>query len=90
MSGQPVPQPVPFREGQHHRGRPVGRFIGCRHPLQQRVGGGESGRAVVVGVLAMLDQPYGLGVHAQPDQMRQAIKLVLVGEKSPVVLAACR
>jgi hypothetical protein len=45
---------------------------------------------VVVAVLASLDQPYGFGVHAQPDQMRQAINLVLVGEKSPVVLQACR
>ncbi|HEY6625055.1 MAG TPA: hypothetical protein VIX85_14550 [Acidimicrobiales bacterium] len=45
---------------------------------------------VVVGVLAMLDQPYGLGVHAQPDQMRQAINLALVGEKNPVILQACR
>jgi hypothetical protein len=44
---------------------------------------------VVVAVLAMLDQPYGLGVHAQPDQMRQAINLLLVGETSPVVLNAC-
>ncbi len=45
---------------------------------------------VVVGVLAMLDQPYGVGVHAQPDQMRQAINLVLVGEKNPVILEACQ
>jgi hypothetical protein len=45
---------------------------------------------VVVAVLASLDQPYGFGVHAQPDQMRQAISLVRVGETSPVVLQACR
>ena len=45
---------------------------------------------VVVADLAMLDQPYGLGVHGQPDQIRQAINLVLVGEKILVVLQACR
>jgi len=45
---------------------------------------------VVVAVLAMLDQPYGVGVRVEPNQMRQAINLVLVGEKSPVVLQACR
>lgn len=45
---------------------------------------------VVVGVLAMLDQPFGIGVRVQPDQMRQAIRLVLVDETSPVILASCR
>jgi Protein of unknown function (DUF4239) len=44
---------------------------------------------VVVAVLAMLDQPFGVGVSVQPDQMRQAISLLLVGVKNPVVLSAC-
>ena len=45
---------------------------------------------VVVAVLAMLDQPFGVGVRVEPNQMNQAIHLVLVGEKSPVILQACR
>jgi hypothetical protein len=45
---------------------------------------------VVVAVLAMLDQPFGVGVRVEPNQMNQAINLALVGEKSPVVLQACR
>jgi hypothetical protein len=44
---------------------------------------------VVAAVLAMLDQPYGVGVSVQPDQMRQAIGLLLVGVKNPVILHAC-
>lgn len=66
----------------HYATRPVGRISAVATVAVLMT--------VVVGVLAMLDQPYGLGVHAQPDQMRQAINLVLVGEKSPVVLGACR
>jgi hypothetical protein len=34
---------------------------------------------VVVLVLGMLDQPFGLGVRVHPDQMRQAIQLLLTG-----------
>jgi hypothetical protein len=45
---------------------------------------------VVVAVLAMLDQPFGVGVRVEPNQMRQAINLVLVGEKNPAILQACR
>ena len=44
---------------------------------------------VVVGVLAMLDQPFGVGVRVRPDQMRQAVSLVLVGETNPAVLQPC-
>jgi hypothetical protein len=45
---------------------------------------------VVVGVLGMLDQPFGIGARVHPDQMRQAIDLVLTGEKSPAILRPCR
>ncbi len=37
---------------------------------------------VVVAVLAMLDQPFGVGARVKPDEMRQAIALVSVGNKS--------
>jgi len=40
---------------------------------------------VVVAVLAMLDQPFGVGARVKPDEMRQAIALLSVGEKSPVL-----
>jgi hypothetical protein len=45
---------------------------------------------VVVGVLGMLDQPFGIGAHVQPDQMRQAVDLLLTGEKNPAILRPCR
>jgi len=66
----------------HYATRPVGRISALATVAVLMT--------VVVAVLAMLDQPYGLGVHAQPDQMRQAINLVLVGEKNPAILQACR
>ena len=45
---------------------------------------------VVVGVLGMLDQPFGIGAHVQPDQMRQAVELLQTGEKNPAILRPCR
>ena len=45
---------------------------------------------VVVGVLGMLDQPFGVGARVQPDEMRQAVELVLTGEKNPAILGPCR
>jgi hypothetical protein len=45
---------------------------------------------VVVGVLGMLDQPFGIGARVHPDQMRQAVDLVLTGEKNPAILRPCR
>jgi hypothetical protein len=45
---------------------------------------------VVVGVLGMLDQPFGIGAHVQPDQMRQAVDLLVTGEKNPTILGPCR
>lgn len=45
---------------------------------------------VVVGVLAMLDQPFGVGVRVHPNQMRQAVSLVLIGETNPAILQPCR
>jgi hypothetical protein len=44
---------------------------------------------VVVSVLAMLDQPFGVGARVQPDEMRQAIELALTGEKNPAILRPC-
>ncbi len=44
---------------------------------------------VVVAVLAMLDQPFGIGVQVQPDQMRHAIQLLLTGVTNPVLLQPC-
>jgi len=45
---------------------------------------------VVVAVLSMLDQPFGLGVRAHPDQMRQAMDLLMSGGGTkPAVLRAC-
>ena len=45
---------------------------------------------VVVGVLGMLDQPFGVGAHVQPNQTRQAVDLLLRGEKNPAILRPCR
>jgi len=45
---------------------------------------------VVVGVLGMLDQPFGIGARVHPDQMRQAVDLVLTGEKNPAILRPCQ
>jgi len=45
---------------------------------------------VVVSVLATLDQPFGVGARVHPEEMTQAIELVLTGEKNPAVLAPCR
>ncbi len=44
---------------------------------------------VVISVLAMLDQPFGVGVRVNPDQMRQAISLVLADETHSSVLQPC-
>lgn len=65
----------------HYATRPVGRISALATVALLMT--------VVVAVLAMLDQPYGLGVQVEPNQMRQAINLALVGEKNPVILQAC-
>ena len=45
---------------------------------------------VVVGVLGMLDQPFGAGVRVHPDQMRQATQLLMSdGGTNPTVLQPC-
>jgi hypothetical protein len=44
---------------------------------------------VVVGTLAMLDQPFGIGVRVQPDQMRHAIELILSDRTNAAILAPC-
>jgi hypothetical protein len=45
---------------------------------------------VVISVLAMLDQPFGFGARVQPDEMRQAVDLVLTDEKNPAILRPCQ
>jgi hypothetical protein len=45
---------------------------------------------VVVSVLATLDQPFGVGARVHPEEMTQAIELVLTGEKNPTIIGACR
>jgi hypothetical protein len=37
----------------------------------------------------MLDQPFGVGVRVHPDQMRQALGLLLTSETNPTILAPC-
>ena len=43
---------------------------------------------VVVAVLGMFDQPFGIGVRVHPDQMRQAVSLVRIGA-NPAILQPC-
>jgi hypothetical protein len=45
---------------------------------------------VVVSVLATLDQPFGVGARVHPEEMTQAIELVLTGEKNQTIIGACR
>jgi Protein of unknown function (DUF4239) len=65
----------------HYATRPVGRVaaLGSVAVLM----------TVVVSVLATLDQPFGVGARVHPDEMRQAIDLVLTGEKNPAILRPC-
>lgn len=66
----------------HYAARPQGRFLvfGSSVVLM----------TVVIGVLAALDQPYGIGVRVQPEQMHHALNLVLVDETNPAIVHACR
>jgi hypothetical protein len=66
----------------HYATRPVGRISALATVAVLMT--------VVVGVLAMLDQRFGIGVSVQPDQMRHAISLLLTGVKNPVILQTCR
>jgi hypothetical protein len=45
---------------------------------------------VVISVLGMLDQPFGIGARVQPDEMRQAIEFVLTDERNPAILQPCQ
>lgn len=46
---------------------------------------------VVISVLSMLDQPFGVGVRVSPDRMHQTINLLLAGEPYEKVLTQpCR
>jgi hypothetical protein len=42
---------------------------------------------VAVAALAMLDQPFGIGVRVQPDQMSHAVHLLLTGQPDPLYRA---
>jgi NADH:ubiquinone oxidoreductase subunit 6 (subunit J) len=42
---------------------------------------------VAVAVLAMLDQPFGIGVRVQPDQMSHAVHLLQTGQPEPLFRA---
>jgi hypothetical protein len=44
---------------------------------------------VVIGVLATLDQPFGFGARVHPDQLHQAVDLVLADERNPAILRPC-
>jgi hypothetical protein len=68
----------------HYATRPAGRGWA--------LGGVAVLMTVVVLVLGMLDQPFGLGVRVHPDQMRQAIQLLLTGntdQTNRVLLQPC-
>lgn len=65
----------------HYATRPAGRVVA--------LGSVALLMTVVVSVLGMLDQPFGVGARVQPDQMRQAVELVLTGERSPAILRPC-
>ncbi len=66
----------------HYATRPAGRVVA--------LGSVAVLMTVVVGVLATLDQPFGVGARVHPAQMRQAIDLVLTDEKNPEILRTCR
>jgi len=66
----------------HYATRPAGRVLALGSVVLLMT--------VVLGVLAMLDQPFGVGVRVHPDQMRQAVSLVLKGETNPTILQLCR
>jgi hypothetical protein len=65
----------------HYAVRPAGRVWA--------LGTGVVLMTVVVAVLAMLDQPFGIGAQVHPDQMRQAVNLLLTGVTNPIILAPC-
>ena len=59
----------------HYATRPAGRAVA--------LGSVALLMTVVVSVLATLDQPFGVGACVHPEEMTQAIELVLTGEKEP-------
>ena len=65
----------------HYAPRPAGRVVALGSVVVLMV--------VVVGVLAALDQPFGIGARVQPDQLRQAVDLVLNSQTNPAVLRPC-
>jgi hypothetical protein len=64
----------------HYATRPAGRVLA--------LGSVTVLMTVVVVVLSMLDQPFGIGVRVHPDQMRQAVGLLRTGA-NPAVLQPC-
>jgi len=66
----------------HYATRPAGRAVA--------LGSVAVLMTVVISALATLDQPFGIGARVHPEEMTQAIELVLTGEKNPAILAPCR
>jgi hypothetical protein len=66
----------------HYASRPAGRVVA--------LGSAVVLMTVVISVLGMLDQPFGIGARVQPDKMRQAIELVLTDERNPAILQPCQ
>ncbi len=66
----------------HYASRPAGRVVA--------LGSAAVLMTVVVSVLAMLDQPFGVGARVHPDEMSQAVDLLVTGEKNPAILRPCR
>jgi hypothetical protein len=67
----------------HHGARKRGRWLS--------LGSAVVLMTVVVAVLSMLDHPYAFGVRVQPNQLRQAISLVEIPDKTaPTILQACK
>jgi hypothetical protein len=66
----------------HYATRPAGRVVA--------LGSVAVLMTVVVSVLATLDQPFGVGARVHPEEMTQAVELVLTGEKNPTIIGPCR
>jgi hypothetical protein len=66
----------------HYATRPAGRVVA--------LGSVAVLMTVVVSVLATLDQLFGVGARVHPEEMTQAIDLVLTDEKNPAIIGPCR
>jgi hypothetical protein len=66
----------------HYAGRPTGRLVS--------LGAVVALLTVVVSVLSMLDQPYGVGVRVGPTAMQHAIELLNFQNQTTGVFGPCR